>query len=57
MKITLKGTHTGDAFAGIEPSGQAFETVLIAVYTCEAGKVVAERVYYDRHEVAEKLSA
>ena len=56
LQVTFAGTHEG-VFQGLEPSGRPFQFEFVGVFRFEGDKVVEERVFYDRLEIAEKLRA
>lgn len=50
----MTGTHDG-VFAGFEPTQRAFSFEFVGMVTFEGAKVRAERVFYDRLDLAETL--
>ena len=51
---TCTGTHRGE-FQGILPTGKRIEITGLALARIENGKVVEERVYFDRLAMLEQL--
>lgn len=54
LQVTFAGTHAG-VFRDAAPTGRPIVFDFIGVFTFEGDKVVAERVFYDRLEIAQKL--
>ena len=54
MQVRFSGTHDGE-FAGLPPTGRHFELEFVAVCRFADGKLVGERIWYDRQGIVEQL--
>jgi steroid delta-isomerase-like uncharacterized protein len=55
MRSVITGTHTGDTFKGIAPTGKRVELPAIDHFTVRDGKIVSNFVVFDQMEMGRQL--
>lgn len=53
--LVFEGTHTGDSFGGVLPTGKTVKMSLMMLLRIAEGKIIEKRAHVDKHDILQQL--